>query len=158
MEKAGYKIEPAFGSEDSTVVIEVPVDVGEGIRTVSQVPMWEQMCLAAFMQRYWADNQVSCTVTFDPETEGSQIATALNYFQYQLKGISFLPKLELGAYKQMPYEEITERKYKNMVNKLSYLSFRQVKGAEAEVERFCNNDTCEIDLEQIKETQELENA
>ena len=155
LEKAGYKIEPAFGSEDSTVVIEVPVDVGEGIRTVSEVPMWEQMALAAFMQRYWADNQVSCTVTFDPETEGGQIATALNYFQYQLKGISFLPKLELGAYKQMPYEEITEKKYNDMVKKLSFLSFRQVKGAEAEIEKFCNNDTCEIDLEAIKETQEV---
>ena len=155
LEKAGYKIEPAFGSEDSTVVIEVPVDVGEGIRTVSEVPMWEQMALAAFMQRYWADNQVSCTVTFDPETEGGQIATALNYFQYQLKGISFLPKLELGAYKQMPYEEITEKKYNEMVKQLSFLSFRQVKGAEAEVEKFCNNDTCEIDFEQIKETQEV---
>jgi len=156
LEKAGYKIEPAFGSEDSTVVIEVPVDVGEGIRTVSEVSMWEQMMLAAFMQRNWADNQVSCTVTFDPETEGKHIATALDYFQYQLKGISFLPKMELGAYKQMPYEEITERKYKNMVNKLGFLSFRQVKGNEAEVDKFCNNDTCEIDLEAIKETQEKE--
>jgi adenosylcobalamin-dependent ribonucleoside-triphosphate reductase len=155
LEKAGYKIEPAFGSEDSTVVVEVPVDMGDGIRTVSEVPMWEQMALAAFMQRYWADNQVSCTVTFDPETEGNQIATALNYFQYQLKGISFLPKLELGAYKQMPYEEITEKKYKKMVDELSFLSFRQVKGNEAEVDKFCNNDTCEIDFEQIKETQEV---
>ena len=34
----------------------------------------------------------------------------------------------------------------------------QVKGAEAEVEKFCNNDTCEIDFEAIKETQELENV
>ena len=98
---------------------------------------------------------MSCTVTFDPEKEGPQIATALNYFQYQLKGISFLPKLELGAYKQMPYEEITEKKYNKMVSELSFLSFRQVKGAEAEVEKFCNNDTCEIDFEQIKETQEV---
>ena len=156
LEKAGYKIEPAFGSEDSTVVIEVPVDVGDGVRTLSQVPMWEQLSLAAFMQKYWADNQVSCTVTFDPETEGPQIPYALNYFQYQLKGISFLPKLELGAYKQMPYEEITKEEYDSMVKSLSYLSFRQVKGNEAEVEKFCNNDTCEIDLEAIKETQETE--
>ena len=58
----------------------------------------------------------------------------------------------------MPYEEITEKKYKNMVSKLSYLSFRQVKGNEAEVDKFCNNDTCEIDFEQIKETQEIENV
>ena len=154
LEKAGYKIEPAFGSEDSTVVVEVPVDVGDGVRTLSQVPMWEQLSLAAFMQKYWADNQVSCTVTFDPETEGPQIPYALNYFQYQMKGISFLPKLELGAYKQMPYEEITKEEYDNMVKSLSYLSFRQVKGNEAEVDKFCNNDTCEIDLEVIKETQE----
>ena len=58
----------------------------------------------------------------------------------------------------MPYEEITEKKYNEMVKKLSYLSFRQVKGAEVEIERFCNNDTCEIDFEQIKETQEIENV
>ena len=154
LEKAGYKIEPAFGSEDSTSVVEVPVDVGDGVRTVNQVSMWEQLSLAAFMQKYWADNQVSCTVTFDPKTEGSQIPYALNYFQYQLKGISFLPKMELGAYKQMPYEEITEKEYNKMVKKLSFLSFRQVKGNEAEVDKFCNNDTCEIDFEQIKETQE----
>ena len=151
LEKAGYKIEPAFGSEDSTVVIEVPVDVGEGIKTVSDVSMWEQMSLAAFMQKYWADNQVSCTVTFSPETEGKQIAPALDYFQYQLKGISFLPKLELGAYKQMPYEEITEKQYHKMVEGLKFLSFRQVKGNEAVVDKFCNNDSCEIDFEEIKE-------
>ena len=82
----------------------------------------------------------------------------LNYFQYQLKGISFLPKLELGAYKQMPYEEITEKEYNKMVKQLSFLSFRQVKGAEAEIEKFCNNGTCEIDFEAIKESQKLANV
>ena len=34
-----------------------------------------------------------------------------------------------------------------MVNELKFLSFRQVKGNEAVVDKFCNNDTCEIDLE-----------
>ena len=41
MKKAGYKIEP-FGSEDTTCVVEVPVDVGEGIRTVGELSIWEQ--------------------------------------------------------------------------------------------------------------------
>ena len=121
--------------------------MGEGIRTVSEVSMWEQLSIAAFMQRNWADNQVSCTVTFDPDKEGPQIANALNFFQYQLKGISFLPKTEIGAYKQMPYEEITENKYRKMVDSLSPLSFRSVKGSKAIVERFCNNDTCELEFE-----------
>lgn len=144
LEKAGYNIAPAFGSEGSTVVIDVPVYIGKGVRTLSEVSMWEQLSLAAFMQKYWADNQVSCTVTFDPKTEGPQIPYALNYFQYQLKGISFLPKMEIGAYKQMPYEEISKATYTKMRKNLGNLSFRQVKHNEAIVDKFCNNDTCEI--------------
>jgi ribonucleoside-triphosphate reductase (thioredoxin) len=82
----------------------------------SSVSMWEQLSLAAFLQRYWADNQVSCTITFDPECEGRQLSAALDVYQYQLKGASFLPRLPSGAYAQMPYEEIDEVKYKAMVS------------------------------------------
>jgi hypothetical protein len=66
------------------------VSVGKGIRKANELSMWEQLALASFLQRHWADNQVSCTVTFDPETEASQLKHALDYYQYQLKGISFL--------------------------------------------------------------------
>jgi ribonucleoside-triphosphate reductase (thioredoxin) len=45
----------------------------ETIRSAREVSMWEQLGLAAFLQRYWADNQVSCTVSFDPLTEGPQL-------------------------------------------------------------------------------------
>ena len=144
LKKAGYKLEPAFGSEDSTMVVEVPVDVGEGIRTAAELSIWEQFSLAAFLQRHWADNQVSCTATFDPETEADQLPNVLNYFQYRLKGISLLPRHELGAYKQMPYEAIDEKTYNKMVKKLGKLSFVGVEGEEADVDKFCNNDVCEI--------------
>jgi ribonucleotide reductase alpha subunit len=144
LKKAGYKIEPAFGSEDATMVVEVPVDVGEGIRTAAELSIWEQFSLAAFLQRHWADNQVSCTATFDPETEADELPHVLNYFQYRLKGISLLPRHPLGAYKQMPYEAITEKEYNKQVKKLGYLSFVGVEGEEAEVDLFCNNDSCEI--------------
>jgi adenosylcobalamin-dependent ribonucleoside-triphosphate reductase len=144
MIKAGYKVEPAFGSEDTTMVVEVPVDVGEGIRTAAELSIWEQFSLAAFLQRHWADNQVSCTVTFDPKTEAEQIAPALNYYQYHLKGISLLPRHDLGAYKQMPYEAIDEKEYKKQVKKLNKLSFGVIKNEEAEIDKFCNNDVCEI--------------
>ena len=144
MKKAGYHIEPAFGSEDTTMVVEVPVDVGENIKTAGELSIWEQFSLAAFMQRHWADNQVSCTVTFNPETESEQIAPCLNYYQYQLKGISLLPRHELGAYKQMPYEAIDEKTYQKEVSKLGKLSFGVIKNEEADVDKFCNNDSCEI--------------
>jgi ribonucleoside-triphosphate reductase (thioredoxin) len=51
-------LQAAVGSEDCTVVAEFPIDAGEGVRTLDEVGMWEQLGLAAFLQRYWADNQV----------------------------------------------------------------------------------------------------
>ena len=144
LKRANYTLEPAFGSEDSTMVVEVPVDVGEGIRTAAELSIWEQFSLAAFLQRHWADNQVSCTATFDPETEKDQLPHVLNYFQYKLKGISLLPRHPLGAYQQMPYEAIDEDTYKKEVEKLGRLSFVGVEGEEADVDKFCNNDVCEI--------------
>jgi ribonucleoside-triphosphate reductase len=144
LEKAGYALEPAFGSEDSTLVVGIPVDVGEGIRTASDLSLWEQLSLAAFIQKYWADNQVSCTVTFDPATEGDQIASALDYFQYQLKGISFLPRLDYGAYPQMPYEAIDVDTYTDMLTSLNRLSFGRVKGEDVVAEKFCDSDVCQI--------------
>ena len=149
LEKAGYKLEPAFGSEETTLVVEIPVDVGEGVKTLDNVSMWEQLGMASLAQRYWADNQVSCTVTFDPESEGSQIAAALDQFQYQLKGISFLPRLDLGAYPQMPYESIDESTYHELKSQLGKLSFGRIKGEEIVVERFCDNDVCEIDFNPV---------
>ena len=140
---AGYTLEPAFGSEETTYVVEIPVQIKEPVRIASEVSMWEQLSLAALLQAVWADNQVSCTVTFDPETEGNQIAAALEYFQYQLKGVSFLPRKPLGAYRQMPYEAISEEDYQERVAALGVLDFGQ-SHEEAEAEKFCDSAGCTL--------------
>lgn len=145
LKKAGYHVEPAYGNEKTTVVVEIPVHVGEGIRSDKDVSMWEKLCLASFMQRYWADNQVSCTVTFNPETEGYDIASALNYFQWWLKGISFLPLLDGGAYKQMPYETISKKKYQQLTKKIKRIDYSKVHNQQEAQEKFCDGDTCELE-------------
>jgi hypothetical protein len=139
---AGYRVEPDKYSPN-TYVVEIPVRVEEPVRSAGEVSMWEQLAMAAFLQRYWADNQVSATVTFDPAVEGPQIAHALNYFQYQLKGVSFLPRTAAGAYEQMPYEGISAEQYEATVAGLKPVDFGATHD-EAEQERFCTNDTCEI--------------
>ncbi len=126
------------------------MDVGDNIRTLHECSAWEQLSLASFLQRYWADNQVSCTITFDPEVEGPQLPHALAYFQYQLKGVSLLPKTPMGAYAQMPYEEITEGEYKARMAQLKLpLSFRNIRGTPAGgivhvPDRFCDASSCEV--------------
>lgn len=139
---SGYKVEPVMNDTlGTTMVVEFPIAI-EGVRKLDDVSMWEQVALASFIQKYWADNQVSCTVTFRPE-EGKQIEAALNYFQYELKGISFLPKLEMGAYAQMPYESITPEKFEELNANIRKISFNQV-SQDSTIERFCDGDACVI--------------
>lgn len=109
--------------------------------------MWEQLELAAFLQENWADNQVSCTVQFNPETEGASLNHALNYFQYRLKGISltdnFLAKN--STYVQLPYEEITEEKYNELVQ--SHWMNVNHQEVQPNAENFCDDDKCSIQFE-----------
>ncbi|KXS18910.1 PFL-like glycyl radical enzyme [Gonapodya prolifera JEL478] len=149
LRKAGYTVEPCVGNEEASVVVEFPIDFGPGIRALHEISMWEQLALAAFLQRYWADNQVSSTITFDPETEGKHLKHALDYYQYQLKGISFLPRISYGAYPQMPYEAIEEPKYKEMVLKVNpgflqvMLKGDNIAAEDPESEKFCDSAACE---------------
>jgi ribonucleoside-triphosphate reductase (thioredoxin) len=126
--------------DKSSFVVSFPVH-NEG-RCLKDVSIWEQVALAVFLQRFWSDNQVSCTVTFRPE-EASQISIVLDYYKYDLKSISFLPRLEKGAYAQMPYEAISREKYLEMTNDLMPLQF-EAYAEESLGEKFCNNDTCTI--------------
>jgi len=150
---AGYKIEKdAYSKDDAGLLVEIPVCVGTNVRTIKDVSMWEQLELAAFLQENWADNQVSCTVQFNPETEGAMLNHALNYFQYRLKGISFLPRMksENSVYVQLPYEEITEEKYNELIKGISPLDGCESPKSPTNVaedpkaENFCDGDKCLI--------------
>jgi adenosylcobalamin-dependent ribonucleoside-triphosphate reductase len=138
-EKAGFVVEEDR-MDKSSMVVEVPVYVPG--RTLDDVSMWEQVSLAAFIQEHWADNQVSCTVTFRPH-EAKDIPHALNFFQYKLKGISFLPKVETGAYPQMPYEAISRERYEKLMANLKTLVFEDI-GEDSVSERFCDSTACEV--------------
>lgn len=139
---SGYPVEPAVDDPANTAVVEVPCCIDESIPTVKDTTIWEKTARAAFLQRYWADNQVSCTVSFAPE-EADQIKPVLDYYQYDLKGISFLPRVEAGAYAQMPYESITKDEYLRRVTQLKPLNFTDV-AEEAEQERGCDGASCAL--------------
>lgn len=144
LRNAGYTIEDAADDPEYTCVVEIPVDVGDGVKTINDVSMWEQLELTAFIQQYWSDNGVSSTVTFKPE-EKEQIPAALDFYQWKLKAISFLPKVDGGAYEQMPYEEIDETTYNRMVESIGEINFDTVVEAEDSLpEMYCTTDKCVV--------------
>lgn len=139
LKESGYKIEESIDDPETTYVVEFPIFVGN-CKTINQVTIWEQLLLASFFQEHWADNQVSCTVTFK-EWEKDQIKTALDYFQYKLKGISFLPKASTINYPQMPYEEISKEEYENLINNIIKLKNKDIT-EDSKLELFCDNESC----------------
>lgn len=142
LKKSGYKIEPAQEDVESTLVVEFPVSLGSKVKTLNDVTIWEQLNLASFAQENWSDNSVSVTVTFKKE-EKNQIKSALELFQFKLKSVSFLPKLEFDTpYAQMPYEEITESEYIKMSKNIKPLDFSNMFSVDSQTEMYCETDVC----------------
>lgn len=136
---AGYHVEPDKYSP-STVVVSFPVEERDFDRSKYDVTLWEQLELAAQMQQYWADNQVSITVTFKA-SEAKDIKYALEMYETRLKGVSFLP-LEDHGYEQAPYESISSEQYEEMASNIKPLD---TSDAEHEsTSRFCDGETCTV--------------
>lgn len=140
LKKAGFHIEPASSDPDRTVVVKFAVS-DERVRPVEQVSIWEQMQNVVDYQRYWADNQVSCTVKFQ-EHEKADISRVLEAYEDQLKGISFLPHSGHG-FDQAPYEpckleEVVE--YNSKLGETDYSGYIM----EAVGSHYCDSDKCVI--------------
>ena len=146
LKKARYTVTPASEDPQKTVVVEFPVKLRNKMRTLDDVSIWEQIKLAEFCQKHWSDNGVSVTVTFK-ESEKKDLLPAIEYAQFGLKGVSFLPTVEDGVYKQMPYETIDEKTYLKMYKKTKPLSFKNIDGIEAIGEKYCETNICEMKTE-----------
>jgi ribonucleoside-triphosphate reductase len=149
---ANYRVEPASESPDTTSVVFFPIkSLAE--RAEKDVTIFEKMNLAVIAQRYWSDNSVSVTVTFDAEKESDHVETVLHMHDGQLKTVSFLP-MGNTVYPQMPYTQISEAEYDEYAMQLFPIDFAGVyagMGSEAIGEAYCTTDACEIKL--IKDNQ-----
>ena len=144
---AGYKIEADLVSANTSVVY-FPVASGHK-RAEKQVSLFEKIGLAATAQKYWSDNGVSVTLSFDKETEKQFIAPALNMYEGQLKAVSFLP-MGNKTYPQQPYTEITREQYNSYVGTIGKIDWSAIydgkDNLDAESEKYCSTDACEIKL------------
>jgi adenosylcobalamin-dependent ribonucleoside-triphosphate reductase len=149
---ANYRVEPASESPDTTSVVFFPIE-SDARRSEKDVSIFEKMSLAATAQRYWSDNSVSVTISFDTEKESEHVGTVLHMYDGQLKTVSFLPQGNM-TYPQMPYTQITREEYEETKMRLFPIDFAGVyagMAADAVGEAYCTTDACEIRL--IKDNQ-----
>jgi adenosylcobalamin-dependent ribonucleoside-triphosphate reductase len=142
---ANYQIEQASESPDTTSVVFFPIK-SDATRSEKDVTIFEKMALAAAAQRYWSDNSVSVTISFDAEEEKKHVGTVLHMYDGQLKTVSFLPQGNT-TYPQMPYTQITEQEYVDRQMNLLPIDFSGVyagMAADAIGEAYCTTDACEI--------------
>lgn len=142
---ANYRVEPAAESPDTTSVVYFPIK-SNAKRSEKDVTIFEKIALAAAAQRYWSDNSVSVTVSFDAKTENDNVGTVLHMYDGQLKTVSFLPQGN-ETYPQMPYTQINKEEYDEATMKLFPIDFSGVyagMAADAIGESYCTTDSCEI--------------
>jgi adenosylcobalamin-dependent ribonucleoside-triphosphate reductase len=144
---ANYRVEPASESPDSTSVVFFPIK-SNARRAEKEVSIFEKTAIAATAQRYWSDNSVSVTVSFDPEKEAEHVGTVLHMYDGQLKTVSFLPMGNF-TYPQMPYTQITAQEYEDATMKLFPIDFTGVyagMASDAIGDAYCTTDACEVKL------------
>ncbi len=142
---ANYRVEPASESPKTTSVVFFPIK-SKAARAERDVTIFEKMSLAATAQRYWSDNSVSVTISFNAETEAEHVGTVLHMYDGQLKTVSFLPSGN-ETYPQMPYTQITEEEYVTATMSLFPIDFSGIyagMAADAIGEAYCTTDACEI--------------
>lgn len=144
----GMRVETS-SKEPGTHIYSFPIKQSKA-RSATSVSAWEQFSLLAATQREWSDNAVSCTIYFDPETEGPQIEHMLGQFVPLVKSVSMLPHTTDGAYPLMPYEGITKETYDKEVKKLKPIDWERYKELQKKSELegpdssilYCDSDSC----------------
>lgn len=119
VELAGYKIEDDAYSANTKCVeflVKAASADEEGFVSAGEVSIEEQFAVQAFMQKYWADNSVSCTITFQPN-ETDKIAPLFIQYKDITKSTSLLPFSGHG-YVQAPKEPISKEVYEQRVSEI----------------------------------------
>ena len=125
------------------MVVEFPVKSEHFTKSVKDVTIWEQFQNAADLQAFWADNQVSITISFKHE-ESVYIKDCLEMYERRLKSISLLPPAEDAGYQQLPYERITEEDYYKKTSNLKELKLNGNTHDVLSEDKFCDGDSCTI--------------
>lgn len=143
--QAGYTVETSAYTPDTSVFIQFPIHT-DAHRDERQVSLYEKANLAVVAQRYWSDNSVSVTLSFDAKEEADAVERVLTMHAGQLKTVSFLP-MGNDTYAQMPYQRVEPSVIEEAKMRLFKVDFSPIydgdtQALEALGEQYCASDKC----------------
>jgi ribonucleotide reductase alpha subunit len=141
MMEAGVPYEyDQYDQTGHTLVFSFPTKARHTRLTVKTETIRDQFERQAVVQKYWADNAVSSTLSFDPDTEREETIQLLEEFVPHFKSTSMLAKRH--GYVQAPYEEINEATYRELHPRIQH-DHPLVRGGEFEVDE-CSTGVCPV--------------
>jgi ribonucleoside-diphosphate reductase alpha chain len=147
--ESGVPYEPCVYKPDTTIVFSFPTKAPKGAITRDDVNAIQQLEMWLMYQRHWCEHKPSVTITVREHEWMSVGAWVFENFD-EMSGVSFLPHSD-HSYKQAPYQEIDEAKYKELT-KLMPKDIDWSKLSEYEIEDTtvssqtlaCSGDSCEV--------------
>lgn len=142
---AGYWVEPLLNMDGThnyeTMVVEFPCKTPEGTVIEDEMTAVDQLETQLWLQTHWADNAVSCTVSYDEEELPDIKKWLSKNYNEKVKSTSFL-KRSGGGYKQLPFEDIEEWEFKQAISKIKPLGKITTGGSITGVE--CTSGVCPV--------------
>lgn len=111
----GVPHEPDLTKPDSTTIFSFPIAAPEGSKVRADLNPIDHLKLWSVYNTYWAEHQVSITVSVD-EDEWPEVGGWVYKHFEELSGVSFLP-MDKGTYQQAPYQDCTKEEYEALVAK-----------------------------------------
>lgn len=116
MKDSGIPNEPCVMKPESTTVFYFPIKAPDGAVVRDEVTPRKHLDLWNIYNKYWAEHQVSVTVSVKENEWVDTAAWVYDNFD-DLSGVSFLP-MDGGTYRQAPYQECSQKEYEDLLSKM----------------------------------------
>ena len=116
LKSQGFPSEPCVMKPESTTVFSFPVKVAEGAVLREDLSAIQHLKLWLMYQRHYCEHKPSVTISV-LEHEWPEVGAWVWQNFDEITGVSFLP-MDLGTYRQAPYEEITKEEYEQQASKM----------------------------------------
>lgn len=139
---AGIPVEDDVTAPDDTAVLTFAVDQGK-VRGAKDISVFEKASHVTMLQRFWADNSVSVTLTYDPDKEARMLEPMLAQTIPFTKTLSVLP-LDQNSYPQMPIEQTTLENVREWQRNVRDIDWSKFTGSDGNslTDAYCSNDSC----------------